>query len=59
MRNWHHGHSIGVGVLGGLLISTHTMLFMVLAFAAGIAWSRTVRAVRGVFQRKARSVIAR
>jgi hypothetical protein len=35
MRKWHHGHSLGSGVLGGLLLSTHGWLVLALGLVAG------------------------
>jgi hypothetical protein len=28
MRKWSHGHSIGVGVLGGILLTSHSWLLV-------------------------------
>ena len=49
-RTWHHGHSIGVGVLGGLLLTQHAWLIAIgcltIGFLIGRFWliaSRTAR----------------
>ena len=35
-RRWHNGHSLGAGVLGGLLLAEHAWTVAVLAFALGL-----------------------
>lgn len=40
LRRWHHGHSLGAGVLGGLLLAGHPWTVAVAAFLAGLAVGR-------------------
>lgn len=36
ISRWHTGHSLGAGVLGGLLLASHTVTLMSAAFTAGL-----------------------
>jgi len=36
MKRWHNGHSLGAGVLGGVLMSSHAWLLVVVGIAIGI-----------------------
>jgi hypothetical protein len=44
IRRWHHGHSLGSGVLVGLIIARRPELVFAAGFAAGILlmYARTV-----------------
>jgi hypothetical protein len=35
-RGWHHGHSLGAGVAGGMLIASHVWLVLVLGICIGV-----------------------
>ncbi len=60
MSRWHHGHSLATGVLIGLLLERHMLLFLVLAFAAGLGFERGLRGLRGLARHvKARGAVAR
>lgn len=36
-KKWHHGHSLGAGVLAGLVLAQHAYLLLFLGFAGGLA----------------------
>lgn len=45
MTRWHHGHSIGVGLLIGFLLSRNLLWAVSAAFVAGLLWGRLWAAV--------------
>lgn len=50
-RRWEHGHSLGAGVLGGLLLAQHTWTIAVLAFAGGLVAGSFAHLLRGLGSR--------
>lgn len=54
-RTWHHGHSIGVGVLGGLLLSQRTWALalgcLLLGLMVGRFWYVAARAAHRAVER--------
>ncbi len=36
-RRWHHGHSLGAGLLGGLLVAQRPALIFALGVLVGVA----------------------
>lgn len=43
MKRWHHGHSIAIGVLGGLAIASYRVwLLLAAAFLLGIVVDRLI-----------------
>ena len=52
MSRWHHGHSIGTGVLLALALShTHMLWFLSAAFLGGLALGRGWGALAHLFRR--------
>lgn len=56
-RRYHHGHSLGLGILIGLLLTQHPFALAALAFVAGAALSwacttgwRLAQTLRGAFE---------
>jgi hypothetical protein len=43
VRDWGHGHSLGAGALGGLLLASHTWTVGMIMFSVGIAVGLTWR----------------
>lgn len=54
IARWHTGHSLGAGVLGGLLLASHTVTLISVAFAAGVAVGLAWFSVRRVLGRAGR-----
>lgn len=60
-RRYHHGHSVGLGVLVGLLLTRHGFMLAVVSMLAGVllgrtwAWWATKAAVLGMALRTAAS----
>lgn len=50
-RRWSHGHNIGTGVLGGLLLSEHGWTVAVLAFTLGLVAGSFAHLLRGLGER--------
>lgn len=59
LAKWSHGHSIGTGVLGGLLLAGHTLELVTLAFIAGAFSARLRRAAGRMAQHMAATLNAR
>lgn len=51
---WHHGHSLGSGVVGGLLLAGQPALMIFLGIGIGLALARIGAVVRWIGARLAR-----
>ena len=58
MSRWHTGHSLAAGVLGGLLLASHTWTVAVLAFTLGLLAGLTATLLRELAGRVRESRLA-